>query len=154
MLLALRTPMTSPATVTLPRRFLPPIPRRLPGSSLIPFSLRAPSRRRSCSGTPAGNAEKERTREEHQRGGYRDERGTEERGKYQRQECDGKRRSLAEKERKRNREDSSVERSGKSARERKRGDDFRERGLRGSPRRITLFARRRCAHFPPSFWPS
>lgn len=114
-----------------PRRS-PHVPHHLLCSSLIPFSLRAPSRRRFCSGTPAGNAEKERTREEHQRGGYRDERGTEE---YERQECDGERQSLAEKERKRDREDGSAEGSGKSARERKRGDDFRERGLRGPPRR-------------------
>lgn len=117
----------------------PAVPRRIPHRllcfSLIPFSLRAPSRRRSCSGTPAGNAEKERTREEHQRGGYRDERGTEERGRYQRREWDGERQSPAEKERRRNREDSSAEGSGKSARERTRGDNFRERGLRGPPRR-------------------
>lgn len=32
-------------------------------------------------------------------------------------------------------ENGNVERSGKSARERTRGDDFRERGLRGPPRR-------------------
>jgi len=66
-MLLVRIPTTNPTVLRIPRLY----------SSLIPFSLRAPSRRRSCSGTPASNAEKERTREEHQRGGYRDERGTE-----------------------------------------------------------------------------
>lgn len=120
------------------------------------FPPRIPSRRRSCSGTLAGNAEKERTHEKHQRGGYRDERGTEERERCQSKSETKNIVSRASGEKARGRE---IGRENGGA-----GGD--REGERGKEREGVIFAREGCAvhraaaqnlgraHFPPSFWPS
>lgn len=133
MLLALRTPTTRLATVAPPYPAHPSPPPVFLANPLFPpcpfaptllfrYSSRQTRRRRELVRSTKGVVTVTK-------GERKSAEGTE--GKSGTENVNRK----AEKERRRNREDSSAEGSGKSARERTRGDNFRERGLRGPPRR-------------------